>query len=176
MREIQLCPNCQAESPMAAAFCATCGHQFAQGEEGDPRQHEQVEAPRLGKQLAPLAIIGLVLVLFCGGIYWFMPGVLVGGGAAAPGGRYTIYVEGTGNMAFQGTYMAVYGDGKTSSRTVDGYAPASYSPDGTPAIVSCSFQKQGTSGTLTVRIERSGVTVAEESTSAAYGVVTLGTR
>jgi len=84
---------------------------------------------------------------------------------------FTINVTGSG--PFSGS-IPVIRDGKSEQRSVDGTAPCSYNETGT--LVSVSFQKKGTAGTLGVDISKDGQSVASQSTSAEYGVVTAATQ
>jgi hypothetical protein len=84
---------------------------------------------------------------------------------------FTISVTGSG--PFSGAIMVVR-DGKSEQRSVEGTAPTSYSEQGT--LVSVSFQKKEASGTLGVDISKDGKTVASQSTTAEYGVVTAATQ
>lgn len=84
---------------------------------------------------------------------------------------FTINVTGSG--PFSGSIM-VLRDGKAEQRSVEGTAPTSYSETG--STVSVSFQKKGTGGTLGVDISKDGHSVASQSTTAEYGVVTAATQ
>ena len=95
------------------------------------------------------------------------------GGLSDADENYTIKVSGTDGLEFSGGYMAVTSDGKSVYKSVDGVVPAQYSVSGT--IISCSFQKLVEAGTLKVEILKSGQVVAEDDTSAAYGVVAAAT-
>lgn len=64
---------------------------------------------------------------------------------------------------------SVGGDG--SSRSVDGSGTQTFSIEGDPLFVSANAQKQGDgSGELTIQILEDGDVIAEQSTSAEYGV------
>ena len=78
------------------------------------------------------------------------------------------------SVAFAGSYMSISSNGSSSSRSVDGTTPVEYSVRG--SIISCSFQKQSESGTLTVEIIHDGKVITTEYTTADYGVVSVATR
>ena len=89
----------------------------------------------------------------------------------ASSSSFTINVTGSG--PFSGAIMVIR-EGKSEQRSVDGTAPTSYTEQGT--LVSVSFQKKQSSGTLGVDIRKDGQSVASQSTSAEYGVVTAATQ
>lgn len=89
----------------------------------------------------------------------------------ASNSSFTINVTGSG--PFSGSIMVVR-DGKSEQRSVEGTAPTSYSENG--SIVSVSFQKKGAAGTLGVDISKDGKSVASQTTTAEYGVVTAATQ
>jgi hypothetical protein len=67
---------------------------------------------------------------------------------------------------------SIAGDG--SSRSVDGEGTETFDVKGDPFIVSANAQKQDDgSGTLTIQILEGGELVAEQTTSAAYGVAQI---
>ena len=70
--------------------------------------------------------------------------------------------------------MVVTSGGQSTSKSVDGVVPATYSVKGN--IVSVVFQKQTESGTLKVEILRGGKVVNSSDTTAAYGVVSVATQ
>ncbi|MBX3171104.1 MAG: hypothetical protein KF760_27095 [Candidatus Eremiobacteraeota bacterium] len=84
---------------------------------------------------------------------------------------FTINVTGSG--PFSGSIMVIR-DGKSEQRSVEGTAPTSYSESGT--LVSVSFQKKQAAGTLGVDISKDGKSVASQTTTAEYGVVTAATQ
>jgi len=77
--------------------------------------------------------------------------------------------EGTVELSFSGSYGDL--SGQTS---VDGTVPTTYTI-GNPSgdIVSAVFQKQTEGGTLTVQLVKDGVVVASQTTTAAYGIVSV---
>jgi len=89
----------------------------------------------------------------------------------ASNSSFTISVTGSG--PFSGSIMVIR-DGKSEQRSVEGTAPTSYSETG--SLVSVSFQKKGTTGTLGVDITKDGKPAASQSTTAEYGVVTAATQ
>jgi len=84
---------------------------------------------------------------------------------------FTIEVSGTADLKFSGSYLVITADGTSTSRSVDGTVPQTYTVTGT--MVSVSFQKRTEGGLLQVRILKDGRAVASESTTAAYGVVSV---
>jgi hypothetical protein len=87
--------------------------------------------------------------------------------------KYQIKVSGTAGLEFSGSYMVVTTEGKSTSKSVDGRVPASYTVEG--HIVSVVFQKKGDIGFLKVEILKNGEAVGSESTTADYGLVTVAT-
>lgn len=84
--------------------------------------------------------------------------------------RYTIRVTGQSGMRFSGTIGC---DGQ--ARTVTDAVPASFDLDGSGCVA--VLQKQSSSqGVLTVEIQRDHEQVAEQSTTAAYGVAQVAAR
>jgi len=85
---------------------------------------------------------------------------------------FLVQLEGDARMKVSGSMMVVKGDGTSVSETLTVTLPHTRPVKGT--VVSVSMQKQdGGSGTLRVRIVKDNKVVAEGSTSAAYGVVTV---
>lgn len=83
--------------------------------------------------------------------------------------KVEIQVRGTSGLEFSGSYGDTGGQ-----KSVDGTVPETYTiedPEGN--IVSCTFQKQQTSGTLTVKLVKDGEEKKSKSTTAEYGVVSL---
>jgi len=85
---------------------------------------------------------------------------------------FHIEVWGWGS-GFQGSYGGLNSSGQYVSKSVEGRIPQDYYFIG--SSVSCVFQKKSEWGTLGVSIYRDGKLVAEESTDAAYGVVSIAT-
>jgi len=88
-------------------------------------------------------------------------------------GSSTFTINVTGSGPFSGAIMVVR-DGKSEQRTVEGTAPTSYTETG--SLVSVSFQKKQAAGTLGVDISKDGTSVASQTTTAEYGVVTAATQ
>ena len=98
---------------------------------------------------------------------------------------FVIEVAGNKGNKFSGNYMILMADGSSTAHTVEGVVPATYNSPETDAmfvkyetrgsIVSCFFQQQGETGCLIVIVLRDGYEVAQESTNAAYGCVTIAT-
>jgi len=82
-------------------------------------------------------------------------------------GRAVVHVLGTPGLKFAGSI----GDG-TSSRPVEGTAPASFGLTSTTGIFVAVIQKNTASGVMSVLVE-CGDTSPTQSTAAAYGVVTV---
>jgi hypothetical protein len=97
--------------------------------------------------------------------------------ACVPGtvtSQYEIKVTGDAGMKFSGSYMVVEVGGSSTSKSVEGTVPASYSVAG--SMVSVAFQKQSdTGGRLKVAILKGGKVAKESETTAAYGMVTVAT-
>lgn len=89
---------------------------------------------------------------------------------AMVGGDAKFEIKVSGDAAYSGAIMVTRA-GKSENRSVEGRAPERYSETGT--IVSVSFQKKDTRGTLQVEIFKNGTSVASQSTNAAYGVVSV---
>jgi len=86
---------------------------------------------------------------------------------------FQIKVSGTEGLEFSGSYLVTTADGKVTSKSVDGFIPAQYSVTGT--MVSVAFQKQTEVGTLIVDIIKDNKVIANEDTTAAYGIVSVAT-
>lgn len=110
----------------------------------------------------------LLVILILGVLFLSLIGCSGSGGNS----DFTIKVTGTNGLSFSGSYMGVTSGG-TTSKSVDGTVPATYTVSG--SIVSCSFQKKSESGSLAVQILKDNKVVKESDTTAAYGVVTAAT-
>ena len=86
---------------------------------------------------------------------------------------FQIKVSGTEGLEFSGSYMVTTADAKVTSKSVDGFVPEQYSVTGT--MVSVVFQKQTEAGFLSVEIIKGDEVIANEYTTAAYGVVSIAT-
>ncbi len=107
-----------------------------------------------------LALVAVALLIGCG----CTPGV---------GSSHNYVVKVDYNNSFSGSIMVVK-DGKSEQRSVESSGPTHYDEQG--QMVSVSFQKKSGFGTMTVEILRDGQSVAKNSTSAEYGVVTVAGR
>jgi hypothetical protein len=77
-------------------------------------------------------------------------------------------------VTYSGSWTGNYGD-SSGSQSVEGSGSKTYTISGDPNVVSAVFQKSGDgNGTLTVNIIKSGQIVETKSTSASYGVVSVG--
>lgn len=77
-------------------------------------------------------------------------------------------------IPFHGSYMTMAPGGSSSSQSVEGVTPQSYSTSG--VLVSTTFQMKGTyEATLRVEIKVNGSVKKSAQTSAAYGVVSVAT-
>lgn len=81
--------------------------------------------------------------------------------------NYVIEITGTEGLQFSGSI-----GGGTNSRSIDGTAPSSYEVVGWSAVA--VIQKKGVGGTLTVTIKEGGKELNSQTTTAEYGVVTVG--
>lgn len=98
-------------------------------------------------------------------------GLIIGFAPVAQASPYTVEIRITGSpgLSFSGSYGDLGG-----LRSVDGTVPATYTiVDPTYDMVSAVFQKQVEEGTLTVQLVKDGVVVASQTTTAAYGLVTV---
>lgn len=109
-----------------------------------------------------------VAVAILGVLGWGLPRWL--GGQSS---HYEIRVHTEPAMAFSGNYGGITGDGSSSSLSVDGFGDAAYDA-GTQSITEAVFQKKSTEGIMTVEIWRDGSPYRSETTSAAYGCVSIG--
>jgi hypothetical protein len=80
-------------------------------------------------------------------------------------------VTGSDSVKFTGNYLTLTAGGTSFSRSVEGTVPMTYETSGT--IVSCEFQNTLAYGWLDVTITKDGAWVTQDTTSAAYGVITL---
>lgn len=77
-------------------------------------------------------------------------------------------------VSYSGSWTGNYGDA-SGSQSVEGTGSKTYTISGDPNVVSAVFQKSSdSSGTLTVNIIKNGQVVETKSTSASYGVVSVG--
>lgn len=77
-------------------------------------------------------------------------------------------------VIYSGSWTGNYGDA-SGGQSVEGTGSKTYTISGDPNVVSAVFQKSSdSSGTLTVNIIKNGQVVETKSTSAAYGVVSVG--
>ena len=81
---------------------------------------------------------------------------------------FTIRVTGTPGLEFHGSYIVI-GPGLAESQRVHGRTPQDYIVSG--RMVSTTFQKRFTDGTLRVEIIKHGEVVRSSETIAKYGVV-----
>jgi len=98
-------------------------------------------------------------------------GLIVGFAPVAQASPYTVEIRITGTPGL--SFLGSYGD-LSGLRSVDGTVPATYTivnPSGD--IVSAVFQKMEEMGTLTVQLVKDGVVVESQTTTAAYGVVSV---
>jgi len=83
--------------------------------------------------------------------------------------RFVIKVTGDEGLSYQGSILVTQPDGSSESRSVSGRVPGQ--AEATGSMVSCTMQKNGTSGRLALTIERDGAVVKQAETTAPYGVV-----
>lgn len=86
---------------------------------------------------------------------------------------YQIAVSGTTGLEFSGSYMVTDTGGSSTSQSVSGTVPQTYTVEG--SMVSVVFQNQGDSGTLTVKVLKDSEVIKEATTTASYGVVSVAT-
>ena len=87
---------------------------------------------------------------------------------------FTVQVTGTSGLKFIGDYMTATTSGGSTSKSVEGTVPATYTVSG--SIVSVVFQKQSEGGLLKVAILKGGKVVSQSETTATYGVVSVATQ
>jgi hypothetical protein len=83
------------------------------------------------------------------------------------------YLTGSDSVKFTGNYLTITAGGSSTSQSVEGTVPATYTVTGT--MVSCEFQNAGKYGWLDVTITKNGAWAAQSTTSAAYGIVMAST-
>ena len=88
------------------------------------------------------------------------------GGPPSSNSKYVVEVTGTDGVEFTGSL-----NGAGNSNSVEGTVPQTYEVIGWPAAA--VMQKKGETGTLTVTISKNDKILNTQSTSAAFGVVTV---
>ena len=87
--------------------------------------------------------------------------------------QFTIKLTGTSGLKFNGVYAATLDNGSTTTQSVEGVLPTQYSV--IAKVVSVSFQKETTKGTLRVDILKENTIIKSSETSATYGNVMIVT-
>lgn len=118
-------------------------------------------------------VAGLIFfVVFC--VLFIMVSGLPVGNTQTRSSNYKIVVSGDPGMKFTGCLTRILNDGTAEQQTVDGTVPAEYVMYG--FMISVVAQKQDEGGALSVQINQGGQVVAQSSTTAAYGVVSVATQ
>ena len=112
------------------------------------------------KELNKNFLIGLVVVAI---LLFF---IFKSSSSSVSSGPYTIEISGTSGIGFSGSV-----GGGSTSRTVDGTVPTTYTVYGWPAVA--VIQNTKDYGTITVTIKENGETIKTETTRASYGIVTV---
>jgi len=168
------CQECGAEVWETASFCAECGAAVDEsaappagtdagaGETGDDgpawAQLPGLDPDHRARNLwVGFGYVVAILIVF---------GALGGGGAGGAGGGQDVYIV----VDYSGDWSGAISTGG-NSRTVQGSGQTRLDVPDDATIVSANAQKRGGgAGTLTIRIMRGDEVVAQQSTSAQYGV------
>jgi hypothetical protein len=151
------CEKCGFENRVENNYCAKCGAPL-------PHNRAKPTAKTSGSNQMNIAagvIAIIIIVSVISGIFWWSSMMSAPGMSSA-----TFTVEIDCDTEWSGSIGGLGG-----SSTESGYGDARYTI--TTSIVSAVIQKQTDWGSLTVRILRNNKVVAQQSTTAAYGVVTV---
>lgn len=125
-----------------------------------------------GKQTKPgTALLALALFAGLGYFGWTLmssPGQMMETTLTSTAKDFTIQVNGTRGTQFTGSYGDLSGQ-----KSVDGTIPASYQINANGGMVTAVFQKQSEGGELKVTILSGGSEIRSDSTTAAYGMVSI---
>ncbi|MFH0888396.1 MAG: hypothetical protein V1871_04235 [Planctomycetota bacterium] len=163
------CPECKGKISDTTDSCPKCGYKITPEEVAELKEKKNmINMNELKKSIAILLIMCAVAVIF------FYPYVVKKKEIKLLGETYSEFViKVSGDSRFIGSYMTVTEDGNSTSRSVDGTAPAEFNVKG--YLVSCCFQKQEEYGSLEVKIIKDDKVLSQGKTSASYGVVSVGT-
>jgi hypothetical protein len=151
------CNKCGFENKEGNNYCANCGASL------NPETEKERQKTEVSKQTQiAVAVIAIILIfsLIEIGIWWSSMRSFPGMSEAT----FTIVIE--SNTEWSG---AIGGLGGSTTRSGSGSASFTIHS----SIVSACIQKQTEWGYLTVKILKNGQLVEQQSTSAAYGVVTV---
>lgn len=162
----KFCRECGAKIPRDSAFCEVCGTKLTEGATVqpssqstvayEPRPTEKQTTHPASKSPKTLAAVLLILIIVVPSLLWINSVTRVA--------TFTIQVN--SDTSWTGSY-----GGQAGTTSVDGLGSQTFSVTGT--IASAVFQKQTTYGFLEVSILLNGSVVAHQSTTAAYGVVSV---
>lgn len=158
------CRACGAKIPIDSKFCKECGASLEVSKERRQPSLDDWESKYLKPKengntfgIRPSMLVALFLVIIlAGAVAWY--------NATPKTTTFVIQIQ--SNTSWQG---AIGNQG--AQRSVQGSGNGNFQLQGT--IVSASIQKTAESGWLTVSIIRNGVVVTSQTTTAAYGVVTV---
>ena len=105
----------------------------------------------------------LILIIF---LIFVLPAIFKNSNPINSNNEYIIEISGTNGLQFSGSI-----GGAGNSRTIEGNVPATYKVIGWPAVA--VIQKKEELGTLIVSIKENNKLLNSQSTTAAYGVVTV---
>ena len=154
------CLSCGFENIDENNFCAKCGRTLTPNEVVQTSTGSQ---PNSQTHVSPAVFIVGIVILFSvvGGIIWYSTMLSIPGMSTA---TFNVVIQ--SDTSWSGSI-----GGGTSSRTIQGDGSETWEITGTMAVA--VIQKQTSDGYLTVKITRNGNVVAQQSTTADYGVVTV---
>ncbi len=194
----KICSNCKTSNPDNAGFCLNCGAELNGKNSVSPNDKSKGNLTDFWKNQGNGGKIAVIVSVCCVGIIiLFAIGSMVSPDkntsttptnttttpvttTTAPStnsGSSSTTTSGSGTQVqviYSGSWTGNYGD-SSGGQSVDGTGSKTFTMSGNPDVVSAVFQKSGdNSGTLTVNILQNGQIVETKSTSAAYGVVSVG--
>jgi len=160
-----VCKKCGYDNREGNDYCVNCGAKLDSASETEKTQHTAEASPStqqvaraMNTQIGMTIIFVLLGALVFGGVYYLSIPKAV-----------TYIIEITSDTSWSGSIGA---DG--SSRTIEGYGNENWKVTGIIAVA--VIQKQTEYGFLTVRILRDGTVLDSQTTTAAYGVVSVSAR
>lgn len=191
----KICPNCKTSNADNAEFCQNCGQELGITSSGKTNRsqntggvggwwNKQGTGAKAAIGIVGICCIGLILIVAFAGMFSSDQTT-----TTTPTTNTTVSTPTTTTsdsnssttasgiqvrVNYSGSWTGNYGD-ESGSQSVEGSGTKTFTISGSPSVVSAVFQKyDGGSGTLTVEILENGVVVESRSTSAEYGVVSLG--